>query len=481
MKIAFIEEGVLVSYVTAVKIPFASFMELCSYRPNGYQFSPKFQAGYWDGRIRLAKTLQANSYSFPSGLLESVREFFIDHGFKIKEKRGYKVKELAKSDIATLKTKTLRDYQIDAVAMALYHKRGVIKAPTGSGKSLVAAALIKTIRKETLFLTHSMTILRQTADVFKRELGEKFVGIIGDKVYQPDPPVTVASVQTFYRNIRKYSDLLARKRVLIGDEIHHATSTSWYKIMQQVPAIYRIGLTATPAVGGHKLLLEAATGKVIYTIASTKLIEEGYLSKPRIYMLEVDKGRLSYRLDYHAAYKNGLTHYPYRNRMIANCAKFLSQYKEFKPIIIQVKRLSHMRILKKYLIRRNVNVASLQGADEAAKRQHYFKLVKKSKLDVLLVSTILDEGVDLPNIRTLIVAPGDWSPIKTIQRLGRGMRTTKKKKEVIVIDFFDYTHEYLLKHSKKRRATYKREKHDVEEITYLNFKRRIEKECQCHK
>jgi superfamily II DNA or RNA helicase len=76
-------------------------------------------------------------------------------------------------------------------------------------------------------------------------------------------------------------------------------------------------------------------------------------------------------------------------------------------------------------------------------------------IDVLIASRILDEGIDIKNFKVLIIASAGLSFVKTIQRLGRGLRVTDEKKSVTVYDFIDNTNPKLLKHSKARAKTYK--------------------------
>ena len=80
---------------------------------------------------------------------------------------------------------------------------------------------------------------------------------------------------------------------------------------------------------------------------------------------------------------------------------------------------------------------------------------------VMLASTIFDQGIDVSHIQHLINASGEKSPIKIVQRLGRGLRADGKGDQVNVIDFMDRTSTILERHSKKRLKKYKEEGHTV--------------------
>ncbi|KKL70303.1 hypothetical protein LCGC14_2106240, partial [marine sediment metagenome] len=111
--------------------------------------------------------------------------------------------------------------------------------------------------------------------IFKKEISEDKIGMIGDGVFDPRE-IDVVSIPTIVRDPKKFKNYLSKKEVMITDEVHHAQSTTWYKTIMKIPAVYRFGLTATPQRGEKFLLLEACTGKIIYTAGYDKLIEEKY-------------------------------------------------------------------------------------------------------------------------------------------------------------------------------------------------------------
>jgi len=468
-KIAYITEGLLRSKVACKDIPFARFMDLCSYRPKGYQFSPKFQDGIWDGKVRLAGRLKDGSYSFPTGLLHRIREFLFKEGFRIKRRTAYKIEPVNK--IIPLKHSELRDYQNEAVKMALYHRRGIVKLPTAAGKSLIAASVIKSIQKDAILITNKKDLLYQTKEVFEREIGGE-VGIMGDALRQFSP-ITIGSVPTLFKNFDYYKDFLKSKEVLIIDEVHHAVSKTWYKIAQKLPCVYRIGLTATPVTGADFIMLEACTGKIIYTKPAGELIEEGYLSKPNIFMVRCSIPVLPERYSYDKAYTAGIVQSTRRNQMVARLCWTLVKFKKYRPIVIQIRKLDHYKYLKTELEKFNLKYKFLSGPDSGVEREKVMKDLKGNRLDILIVSTIFDEAVDIPNIRTLIILSGGKDQKRTIQRLGRGMRRTKTKTSVLVIDFHDRTHDYLERHSKARNRTYSKEGHKVTVTTWKGVLSRL--------
>lgn len=461
-------EGVLNSVLVGA-VPYSKIVAVCSYHPPGYQFSKKYKMGVWDGRIRLCRLLPEGNVEFPSGLMYRIVEMLNSLGIKYEKKYDYKPIQKTSNQLRPPRKTSLRDYQVEAVKICINHRKGILKLPTGAGKTLAAASIIKTFRKGTIFLTHKKDLLYQTADVFRKEIGKDVVGIIGDG-NREENIITVASIPTLYRNWKDLKHHAFTKEVMIADEVHHAKASTWYRVMMSIPAEVRIGLTATPLSTAERIMLEASTGPVIYTAKGEKLIDDGWLSKPLIYMVTVG-GKLPERYDYQTAYENGIVNNDKRNDLIVRLCKFIkNKRKDLLPIVIQVRRLDHLSNIKRRLSKTNLSFRSIHGANHAETRIEAFKDVEGVNIDVLLTSAIFDEGIDIRNMRTLIAASGIKSDVKTIQLLGRGMRRTKTKSEIFVVDFFDTCSEYLSNHSKKRKAAYEKENHSVTRISVKKLK-----------
>ena len=100
-----------------------------------------------------------------------------------------------------------------------------------------------------------------------------------------------------------------------------------------------------------------------------------------------------------------------------------------------------------------IRCAFIHGSSDWQKRSGSLEEFKKGELDVLISSAILDEGIDMPDVDAIIVASGGNSPIKALQRVGRGLRKGRTG-EVTVVDFGDAGHPMLLKHSLARMQSY---------------------------
>jgi superfamily II DNA or RNA helicase len=140
----------------------------------------------------------------------------------------------------------LRDYQARAVEAIEQATKAIYVAPTGSGKTVVAAAVIERAvdrGERVLVLTHRREILRQTSHKIETDHGLIQAGLTIDLSYQ----IQIASIQTLHaRCMRSAKIPLPPADLIIIDEAHHVAARTWHAILEAYPHARRIGLTATP-------------------------------------------------------------------------------------------------------------------------------------------------------------------------------------------------------------------------------------------
>jgi superfamily II DNA or RNA helicase len=374
----------------------------------------------------------------------------------------------------------LRAYQRDAVSMAftrcLYMgtqrgfdwPQGVLQIATGGGKTEMAVAMCQAMPVPTMFIVHRKHLVTQA-----RERFDKYgmaTGQIGDGVFDPNPTgITVATVQTLH-NLFKEGDNEKIKQFfgaeqIFFDEAHLAASkidkgNQLVKVAQQFRrAYYRWGLTATPFMKDEysNQLLMGCTGDLVAHISNDQLIDAGYLVPPKVWMIEMpDIGKPK---GWPEVYDNAIVLNTVRNERII---------KELiacpKPAMVMCTRLAHAKVLRNMAIRKGLSLPAVQCGDTKNKeRTRVIADLQSGKEKSIIATTIYDEGVDIPNLRTLILAGGGKSMIAQLQRLGRGLRTHPSKQDVLVIDFNDKTGAVLKRHSKARREVWESEGFTVEE------------------
>ncbi len=226
--------------------------------------------------------------------------------------------------------------------------------------------------------------------------------------------------------------------------------------LELMPNAYmRWGLTATPFMRAqyHDWLLEGTTGQILYDKPSNELVAEGWLARPKFSMYYVPcKSYGDWADDYDLA----LVQNKKRNNYIFNCIKHRQG-----PIMVLVQRIAHGHLLKSICDKNGIPVRFLHGEVDVPTRQQALQDLKDGLIKAVIGSTIWDEGLDIAEIRTLILAGGGRSKIKNLQRLGRGIRLSVGKDEIEVIDFFEEGSKWLKRHAQERLKLWKSEGYEV--------------------
>lgn len=426
---------------------------------------------------------------FPAGLLPDVVEKCESLGMQV-ELRG------AGMDIGFASPHPcdvpLRPYQQEALDEALYNTwretwwpRGVLQVATGGGKTEMAVAMYQKTRVPTMFLVHRKDLLKQAVARFAK-YGIR-AGEIGDGKWDFNPEgVTVATMQTLWS---KYQDpanglgtLFQGIRQVFFDEAHlMAADLDKGNIFVKIAALFthapmRWGLTATPFMRDNysNRLLQGVTGKVLYRITNKTLIDQGYLTPPRVIMTTVnhpsayedpitgDENRCPPARPYHAIYKYAVTRNPARNMQIAKDIAACP-----KPALVLVQQTEHMKYLDWACSQIGIDIPLwLDGSSKTAERVEGVRMLREGDIQVLGATTIFDEGVDIPELRSVILAGGGKSKVKALQRLGRGLRLDEDKHEVCVYDYVDFNTDkpswLPIKHSRERKKHYKDEGFTIE-------------------
>ena len=451
--------------------------EELKYKADGYFHSPRFQNGQWDGYNRMFYTRTSR---FRIGLLSRVYWLLKNRGIDVKiinmpEPKAYVQKSF---------TYKLREYQREAVESMLRHRVGIIKAPPRSGKTMMFIAAIDSERQfPAIFFVRSLDLAMQTKARIEEFLPDVSVGIVGDgKCDIKD--VTIVTLQSAYTAFGKKYDLKKRgdkteveisriedknkiRQLIINakqifvDECHHAIAPTVRMILDKnIKSNLRIGLSATPF--GDKadaFKVEERLGAVIYDISYGTLIKAGYILRPYIYLYKLPKtpGAVG---TYQAIYKKAVIENEFLNGLVEKIVKKLNSMG--KSVVIQTEFKKHTRDLAKRL-----GCEYLYGDDSTEKRMRVKKELEEKKI-LTLVSTLFEEGLDVPTLDYTINLSGGLEQIGVFQRM-RSMTASRGKKTCGVIDFI-FQDKYLSRHSKRRKKLYLSEPEFVVEIRDVSKK-----------
>lgn len=434
--------------------PVSVVRAVTSYPVQGYQYSKAFRKGVWDGRKHL---LNKRTGAFPTGLVDDVKLACENAGIEvsIEDLRPVPMPSGSGFDLQGI---TLYEYQRAACETAVARKQGVIKVGTGGGKSEIAAAITQYLGLQTLFVVSSQELLYQAQKRFILRLGlsEAEVGVVGDGCWSPGSLVTIGMVQTLEARINtpQCQKLLKDTKVLFLDETHHAGSDTWYTVATLCEAYYRFGLSGTPMdrTDGANLRLLAAIGPLIVDVPTKLLVELGVVAKATIIWDKTTSPVLSKRIQYSTAYKQGIVENPELLTSVVEWVKVFHQ--AGLSCLVLCEHIPHGKMIDEALwTQAFIPHQFIYGDEDSNTRRDALESFAARRLPVLISSTILDEGVDVPVIDALILAGSRKSRIRTMQRLGRGLRG----KKLIAVEFANFCHKYLLEHSLERLQDYKKE------------------------
>jgi len=430
---------------------------------KGYYFTTSYRRGLWDGKIHFFKI---TTQTFPTGLLSTVKKFLNKNliDYEIIDKTTKVSFDIAEVKEDMLKDIVLRDYQVEAIKKALEKQRGIIFAATNSGKTEIAAAIMKVVKEPALYFVHRRDLLIQTADRIEARLNERVDRIWGSE-RESKNRIKVLTIQSAY--IGRRSDLISKMldeaKIIFLDECHVLASTEWVKVTYDCPAPLRFGLSGTPFTDDEvkNMSLVAVTGGVICEIRNISLIEKGYSAKPVVYFhyVALGDGAGDYYTDYNAFIVRGLK----RNKKICELAK--QKLEEDKSTMILVKMIEHGYFLQQLFKHEyDLDVPFIFGGEDLDYRTNIIKDFKENKIKLVIASTIADEGLDISSLKCLIVAAGGKSKVKVLQRIGRALRKKMDENVVEIHDFIDDDRRILYEHSRRRKRICKSEGFEVEVV-----------------
>jgi superfamily II DNA or RNA helicase len=433
-----------------------SLYRLYSEKSPGYQYSTAYRRRNWDGNIHF----MAKNGTFKSGLLTRVLEDL--EKIKCTPQLEYSSQPVSITpNDYQLKNFQYYNYQEKLIQIGLNRKRGIVKSPTGSGKTLIMAGLVKALAgRKMVLLFNAKQLLTQTYDFLTRDCGIPNIGLcFGEGYIYGD--IILCTVQSIEKILDTHLD---ETQVLMVDECHEFANgrTTLAAIRAFPEAQYRIGFTATPPSNTiPKLNLEGSLGPVWDPVSTAGLIDAGTLTKPVIQLIDriYTASGADENMSFPEVYESFVVNNELRNTTIKEVVNEIKKTNKRARILILTKSLDHGRALENLL--GDGHVQFLEGANSLGERYKSISKFRRSPTSSVLIGTkILQTGINIEEITHFINARGMKSEIATLQALGRALRRHDTKDKVFIYDFLD-KEKYLRNHSSARRQHYIKEKHEV--------------------
>lgn len=325
----------------------------------------------------------------------------------------------------------LRDYQCAAFDAAREFirqgkRRVLINAPTGSGKTVLASALMEMVREKgnrANFVVDRLSLIQQTSDTFFRYGLDHGVVQSSHPLYRPSLGIQLCSVQTLSR--RGWPE----SHVDVFDEAHVLHATHKARIEQGGSIV--IGLTATPFTKGLGKYFDA----VVNVTTTRKLIDDGWLAPYRIFSCaEPDMTGVAVKStgewDDAQASKKAL-------EVVGDVVQEYLKHGDGRKFICSAVDTSHVEELKRQFLAAGINVATYTYRDKEEDRAETTAEFRKpgSLIRGLITVTAASRGFDIPDVSCVIMArPLRKSLAEHIQLFGRGLRIAEGKTDCLVLD-----------------------------------------------
>ncbi len=333
----------------------------------------------------------------------------------------------------------LRPYQDEAKQAVLTKwdegiKRVLLVLPTGTGKTVVFASITEVqVNKghRVLILAHHGELLSQAADKLKTATGLDSVlekaesSSLGSFV-----PVTVGSVQSLAQEKRLAGFPADYFQDIIVDEAHHCLSESYKRVLEHFPDANVLGVTATPDRGDMKNLGNYFDCEA-YNYSMARAIKDKYLCpvKAQMIPLELDIHDVGISSRDFSAGEIGSALDPYLEQI----AEEMTHYCKGRKTVVFLPLIATSQKFCAILNRVGLRAAEVNGNSED--RAQILSNFEKGWYDVLCNSMLLTEGWDCPSVDCVVVLRPTKIRSLYQQMVGRGMRLSPGKKDLLLLDF----------------------------------------------
>lgn len=342
---------------------------------------------------------------------------FIDNGLKIDRS----VELYEHQSISLQEIKKRRDAGIKAFLIVL---------PTAAGKSKIVEEDLREFAKNKkdfkgLILVPGINILADWIQRIHNSLPE-----LEDKI----------DIRTYAYMARHYTELSSDYyNYLVVDEAHHAVAPILKRVIQYYNTDFTIGLTATDQRPDKKKL-ETVFGTYSTSLSLKEAMEKGIVAKANVYRIEtnIDLSKVRFNgKDYVNADLEKRIRVTSRNELIVDVLKeyFTTGEASLRQGVIFCVNVSHANEMARLLNKAGIVASSYTG--QTKKPESVMEDFKNKKIRFLCTCNMISEGWDYPELGILVMARPTLSKVLYLQQIGRGLRKTDIKKNVIVIDVVD--------------------------------------------
>ena len=335
--------------------------------------------------------------------------------------------------------------QLEAERVDRGHFRNLVVAPTGTGKTLIAAFDYKRqpfsgLRPRLLFLAHREELLRQARDCFRHVLRDESFGelLVGGEI-----PVShdhlFATVQSFRSRGLFQSHPTDYWQYAVLDEAHHVPADSYREIVTSLHPQILLGLTATPERMDGESILPWFDDRIADEMRLWHAIERQYLVPFDYYGVHdgTDLSALSWRRGSYSVSELEITYLGNTRRanlVIQQFCEFYGEWRQARAIGFCVS-IAHAVFMAECSCKAGIPALAVTSESPVADRAQAASRLRSKDVNILFTVDLFNEGVDIPELDCILFLRPTESATVFLQQLGRGLRLDAGKNGCLVLDF----------------------------------------------
>ena len=409
-------------------------------------------------RKDLPETIDKIAATFESYWNSNEFEYY-DEGQQERLARALKAEKYYDSNNPELYTIDVQPYsyqqeildKLDAERTVRNYWRNLVVAATGTGKTVISALDYKRFRKQNpgkpcrlLFVAHREEILQQSLVTFRAVLKDANFGSMFVGSYRPESiDHLFMSIQTF--NSQSFTEKTSPDfyDYIIVDEFHHAAAPTYQKLLAYYQPKILLGLTATPERMDGKSILPYFNNRIAAEIRLPEAIDRKLLSPFQYFGVTdtVDLDSLKWanggydRTELSNLYTlSGAVANHRADLVISSLLKYVTDIDEVKGLGFCV-TVEHVRFMANYFNGRGIPSLCLTGQSPDEERKSAKEQLVSGQVRFIFVVDIYNEGVDIPEVNTVLFLRPTESLTIFLQQLGRGLRLADGKECLTVLDF----------------------------------------------
>jgi len=318
------------------------------------------------------------------------------------------------------------------------NKKCIIAMPTGAGKSIIIADIAKRCidnGHRVLILTHMRQLVTQMSDRCM-EYGQDSAFIMAGMEYSLDMPLQIGTIQTYRRRIKlepiEQNRFFINASVVIIDEAHKSLSRTYQEVLGLYEDKIVIGVTATPVLGSG-MGMGKFYDAIVDPIGIQQLIDEDYLVPVRYFAPSApDLSKIKTVLgDYE---KKSLGKIMEQPKIVGDVFTQWAKYAGGRQTMIFAVNVKHSKAIRDDFIKHGVNSEHLDAHSPDDEREDVIRRFVNGDIQAITNVGLYTEGTDIPEIECISIARPTKSMGLWRQMGGRGLRPSKGKKDVIIID-----------------------------------------------